>query len=364
MRVVFDHQVFAFQTYGGISRYFVRLAEAINGHAGHSARIVAPVHVNAYLGELPPGSVRGFRIGATDFNRKVARNVARRVAAPMIAAERPDIVHETYFAAKGSAPRGVPTVLTVYDMIHEIFADSYHPDDQTRALKRAAVRRADHVLCISASTERDLIAHIPEAAGKTSVVLLGFDSFAAPVGSEAPPERPYLLYVGERTRYKNFTGLLRAYANAQRLHSGFDLVCFGGGAVSADERAAISELGLDAARLHFRAGDDALLARTYRGASAFIYPSLYEGFGIPPLEAMSSGCPVIAANVSSIPEVCGDAAAYFDPASPDAIAAAIEAVVFDSARSADLVARGRLRLGAFSWAHCADATLATYRALL
>lgn len=366
MRIVFDHQVFAFQKYGGISRYFVRLAEGITARSGNSARIIAPLHVNAYLAGLPDGIVRGTAIAASDFNQRIARNISKRIARPLLAAEKPDIVHETYFAAKGSAPRGVPTVLTVYDMIHEIFADSFAATDPTRELKRAAVRRADHILCISESTQRDLLAYIPEASGKTSVTLLGFDSFGARADtSDRPaPRRPYLLYVGERSRYKNFAGLLNAYGASDQLKRNFDIMCFGGGPASASELATIAGLGIAAGAITFLSGSDDALAASYRGASAFIYPSLYEGFGIPPLEAMSSSCPVIASNISSIPEICGEAANYFDPCDAESMRNTIESSVFDSITRADMIKKGHERLKRFSWDQCAQATIESYEALL
>lgn len=364
MRVVFDHQVFAFQKYGGISRYFVRLAQGLTARPGHSARIVAPLYVNAYLPDLPADSVRGHKIDATDFNQRVARNVDKRLARLLIGRENPDLVHETYYAAQSSAPRGVPTVLTVYDMIHEHFAETFAANDPTRELKRAAVLRADHILCISENTRRDLIAFIPEAEGKTSVTLLGFDSF---VGEPAPQKamtKPYLLYVGERLHYKNFAGLLQAYAGSPQLRGTFDIFCFGGSAPNKSELSMIHDLGIAEGAIRFTSGDDAALAACYRNAAAFVYPSLYEGFGIPPLEAMSASCPVIAANRSSIPEVCGDAAAYFNPDDSESMRIAIEQTVFDTDRRGDLVAKGLARLALFSWDQCIDATIGAYGRLL
>lgn len=365
MRVVFDHQIFAFQKYGGISRYFVRLVESMLKHPGTTPRIIAPLHVNAYLAGLPHGVVSGLAMPFSDFNQKLARNVSQRVIRPLVARERPDIVHETYFAAQGSAPRGARTVLTVYDMIHERFADAFPAGDKTAALKRAAVLRADHVLCISESTRRDLIAEIPEAEGKASVTLLGFDSFGTGPGGDAGSGRkPFLLYVGERQRYKNFNGLLRAWAGSAKLRGAFDIRCFGGGPPTDLERALISELKVDAGAIHFESGADAALAASYRDAAAFVYPSLYEGFGIPPLEAMSTSCPVIASDRSSIPEVCGDAAAYFDPDDIESIRDVIEHTVLDSAKCDALIARGHERLKQFSWDRCAASTIAAYGALL
>ncbi len=117
-------------------------------------------------------------------------------------------------------------------------------------------------------------------------------------------------------------------------------------------------------RVHHVSGDDAVLAGYYRMASAFVYPSLYEGFGIPPLEAMSFDCPVVCSGVSSIPEVVGNAGEMFDPYDPDSIRMAIERVVSDDALRQTLIARGKERLKLFSWKRCAQETLDIYRRVL
>jgi glycosyltransferase involved in cell wall biosynthesis len=367
MRIVFDHQVFAFQKYGGVSRYVVRLIEGLMQRPSLELQVVAPLFVNAYLAALPRSTVTGLAIPDSDFARKVARNIDQRLAPLLIARTPPSIVHETYYARRGSAPRGVPTILTVHDMIHEKFPESFAEQDPTAAIKRAAVLRADRVVCVSESTRRDLVAIIPDAEPKTSVTRLGFDSFALPgPAQEALPTDalpPYLLYVGSRAPYKNFGGLLAAFAASPQLRDNFVIRAFGGGAPTAADTAILDALKLADGAVIFEQGGDALLAQRYRGAAAFVYPSLYEGFGIPPLEAMSAGCPVVASDRSSIPEVCGDAAAYFIPDDTDSMRAAIESVVFDSSRRSQLILCGHARTKLFSWDRCVDATLDSYRLL-
>ena len=111
--------------------------------------------------------------------------------------------------------------------------------------------------------------------------------------------------------------------------------------------------------IHTRGGDEAL-ADVYRGAAAFVCPSLYEGFGLPLLEAMSADCPVVCSKTSSLPEVCGDAAEYFDPYQPEAIAFSIERAAASPSRRDELIALGRLRIKKFSWDTCAKQTAAIY----
>jgi len=111
-------------------------------------------------------------------------------------------------------------------------------------------------------------------------------------------------------------------------------------------------------------GNDSELANSYRGAALFVYPSLYEGFGIPPLEAMSLGCPVACSNNSSIPEVAGNAVEYFDPKDTESMRVAMECVLNSTARRAELIDYGFVRCTQFSWERCAEETLAVYRSLV
>jgi glycosyltransferase involved in cell wall biosynthesis len=202
------------------------------------------------------------------------------------------------------------------------------------------------------------------AREKTSVIHLGFTLSKANAPVVPSVSRPFLLYVGSRAGYKNFAGLLQAYASSPDLLKHYLLVAFGGGALTATELDLARKLGIPAGQLVQIPGGDDVLAGLYRQAAAFIYPSLYEGFGIPPLEAMSFDCPVVCSNTSSIPEVVGDAALLFDPLSPERMAEAICATVGDEATRQRLIARGRKRVKQFSWAACAQQTMSVYERVL
>lgn len=361
MKIAFDHQAFTIQEYGGVSRYCVRLAGELAA-AGHDVRVVAPLHINHYLEELPRRLVTGRRIASSRWGNRAMRRFDQLAVRPLIAGFAPDIAHETFFAPRRSAPRRTRTVLTVYDMIHEKFPETFYPDDPTVAWKTAAVGRADHILCISENTRRDLIEIHPAAAAKSSVTLLGFD--LPPPSTDMPePGRPYLLFVGQRGIYKNFAGLFAAYAASPLLRDGFDLLAIGGGQFTAEEKAMIGAAGLGD-RVRWQSADEPALRRLYAGAAVFVYPSLYEGFGIPPLEAMAAGTPVVAVAAGSVPEVCGDAVAYAEPGDIDSLRDAIEGVATSPTLAAELVAAGHRRLEFFSWARCAAETADAYRSLL
>jgi glycosyltransferase involved in cell wall biosynthesis len=249
-------------------------------------------------------------------------------------------------------------------MIHERFPNSFSRNDVTRRAKSAALQRADHIICISENTRRDLIETTGIPIEKTSVVHLGYSLTAMSRSALPPiPEVPYLLYVGARDGYKNFEGLLAAYARSD-LRNAFSLVCFGGGNATPRESSLIQSLGINPANIIFLHGSDSALSSLYASASAFVYPSLYEGFGIPPLEAMSFGCPVVCSNTSSMPEVVGDAAELFDPNDLDSMCTALEQVLLSTHRSQQLVALGHERIKLFSWEKCARETLDTYKRVL
>jgi glycosyltransferase involved in cell wall biosynthesis len=364
MKVAFDDQIFSFQRYGGVSRYFFELASRLPAHGVSEVSVVAPLYVNNYLaGDAARRFVHG-RYVPYSFGGIPVVPVVNRFAAPLAwRGANPDIVHETYFAIKpiGRARR---RVVTVYDMIHELFANQFPDAAQVTAAKRAAVNRADHVICISENTQRDLVRLFGIDPARTSVVHLGYsltiETNAANVQSGGC--RPSLLYVGNRGGYKNFRTLLQAYGSSPILRE-FELIAFGGHRLLPGERKEITRLGITD-RVRFESGSDRELAACYRAAAAFIYPSKYEGFGISPLEAMSHGCPVVCSNAGPIPEVVGDAGAYFDPNNAEELRAALERVATTEAVQADLRARGYRRITAFTWDKCAAETARIYREIM
>ncbi len=367
MRIAFDYQTFALQSYGGISRYFTRLAQNLL-EMNQQVGIFAPLHRNNYLRELPEGTVSGLRVNG--WHPRAARLIMpynRFKSRSAISKWRPDLVHETYFSRRRSAPRTLPSVITVYDMIFELFPEAFEADDQTAAVKRVAISRADHVICISENTKADLVRLYGTPPGKVSVVHLGFDQLAQcehETGHREQAARPFLLYVGERSRsYKNFTGFLRAVGSSTKLLADFDIVAFGDPQFTSGELQTMVSLGFGEHQVRQMGGGDDVLGRVYAAATALVYPSLYEGFGIPPLEAMAHKCPVISSNASAMPEVIGIAAEYFDPNSLDDMRRAVESVVYSDSRAGELRKAGVERLKAFSWEKCAQQTLAIYKSL-
>lgn len=369
IKIAFDYQAFFFQEYGGISRYYSKLAGALNSIEGVEARIFALLHRNAYLTDSHLDFVIGWDTRKWPKSKKVFRAINGAGSRFCLDAYRPNIVHQTYYAHKPIAPRGVPLVVTVYDMIHERYADQFSRRDRISDIKKIAVERADHVICISNNTRDDLLKYFDTPQNKISVVHIGFDAFKLATefptaGSLLTVNRPYLLYVGQRSIYKNFLNFIKAFASSAQLKRDFDIVCFGGGRFTEEEKRIFVDLKLADSQVWQLGGADGLLVECYRNAFAFVYPSLYEGFGIPPLEAMSLSCPVICSRTSSIPEVAGPAAEYFEPSNIDSIREALEKVANSPARRAELIAFGLERFPFFTWHRCAKETYSIYKELV
>ena len=291
---------------------------------------------------------------------KVRRFVARR----WIGDGAGKIWHSTYFT---QPDRWLGAqVVTVVDMIYELYPNLFSEahDDEFREQKRRAVSDAAAVICISETTRRDVQDYYGIATDKTFVVPLAHSDSFRPLenGDEANNSRkPFLLYVGRRTNYKNFDLLLEAYGSWAGRND-FDLVVVSDSQWTTDEQQRLVKSDLLSRVRLLTDIDDEQLRNLYGEAAAFVYPSLYEGFGIPLLEAMACGCPVVASDIPSSREVAGDAASYFDPASAEDLKTVIDEVL-RAGRNPARRAPGIERASLFSWDETARQTLAVYRSL-
>ena len=367
MKIAFDHQIFSSQRFGGISRYFFELVKNLANYNDESIEclINTPLYINKYLKDSTSNlPVFGLPFPDVRLTGLLYKSINHFLSPIGFRGYQPDLVHETYFSSSSVAPHGCPIVLTVYDMIHELFPNYFPNVDRISEVKRKAVDRADHIICISDNTRQDLIRMFDVSPKKTSVVYLGCT--LAPSSPIKLPyrDRPFLLYVGSRGGHKNFNRLLEAYGSHKKISNKYDLIAFGGGRFTIRELDIIHNYNLDETKVIHLAGDDSVLSRLYSEASIFVYPSLYEGFGIPPLEAMNLGCPVACSNTSSIPEVVGDAAVQFNPLDTESIGEALVRITDDSNLRENLITRGKSRVELFSWKHCAKDTFSVYQKVL
>jgi glycosyltransferase involved in cell wall biosynthesis len=363
VKILYDGQIYADQLAGGINRYFTniitRLPQDVHPTLTASYRDNKsnyPSHPNLQLQEFP-----NFRPA------RIAHTLRSYYFRWHNASQHFDIAHPTYYfqlTKESFSDKNGALVITVHDMIHELFADRVDIQGYTINAKREAIHSAHKLICVSENTKRDLLRIYPHVEEKIVVVYEASElSKESSYGSEIIPDRPYFLYVGSREKaYKNFDTLLIAFAKAASINSDL-LLCVVGSPFNAVEQKQINQLKITERIQNYHYATDAHLAKLYRCSIAFVYPSLYEGFGIPPLEAMACGTVVVAANSSSIPEVVGDAGILFEPKAVEDLADILLDLLCSSSKRARLIAKGFDRNQQFSWEKTATKTMEVYRSL-
>lgn len=359
MKILYDYQIFLRQKYGGISRYFYELIS--NLIQSNEILFYAGKYINQYnledfrqkcfyyKGNKIPFIPKS-KLPNLFLHKKLFKNFLKSIST--------EIFHLTYYDNTEFETRA-KKIITVHDMTHERFPDNFAKLDNSIELKKKAVKNSDGIICISESTKKDLIHYYNVPEEKISVIYHG-NSLNYEIKEEAIFKNPYLLYVGDRRVYKNFGTVLLAYKNSDILKRNFSLLCFGGGEFKSKEKSLINEYGLRG-KIFQTEGSDRELANAYKYATAFIYPSFYEGFGIPLLEAMHYGCPIVASDASCFPEIAKDAAIYFKPESTEDLISKIAQVINDSELKNELVKKGYEREKQFSWGKCATETLTFYK---
>lgn len=364
MKILYDYQVFSWQRYGGISRYFYEIINRIVNRSGTNVSLFLGFHINEYGLDMCRNSFShyyGKKRPAIPKSNKFFSGINRMLFHRFAPNYYADIYHQTYYGTFEKRFSG-KRIVTIFDMTHERFPSSFPFYDTTRKNKRKAVSRADGVICISESTKNDVIDYFGIPENKVTVIYLG-NSLKSDVTTARLVDFPYILFVGQRHGYKNFSLLMAAYTRSQKINNAFKLICFGGGKFTSSERRLIAAHSFTGHIFHF-SGPDTLLANLYKYASALVYPSQYEGFGIPLLEAMHYGCPVLASNTSSLPEVVGDAGLYFNPTDMDDLMFGLDRILFDEPLRKRLRELGYQREKRFGWDRCADETLDFYKKIV
>jgi glycosyltransferase involved in cell wall biosynthesis len=362
MKIFYDHQAFSLQNFGGVSRIFSELLKGAEVKPSVAAHLSILFSNNAHLSETTVKYSRFFK------GREVPKLLNNLYNAYELQLGNHDLYHPSYYdPSLIKFARKKPVVATFHDMIHEKFGEKF-PELAREAhvvrQKKEIASRASHIIAVSENTKKDLVDIYGLNPSKITVIHLG-SSFSADSTAQFVQQRPlyeYLLYVGNRAAYKNFSFFLKAVASVLSRYE-IKLICAGGKGFNEDEMSLIQSLSLDGNILH-TAVDDRVLASLYSNAIAFVLPSLYEGFGIPVLEAFSCSCPCILSNTGSLPEVGKDAALYFEPLEESSIVATVQNVLDNTGLRNELINRGRQRLMAFSWQKHVDSTHAVYKELI
>ena len=266
-------------------------------------------------------------------------------------------------------PARVARVVTIHDLVWRHASETMRPMSRMmdQWLLPQAVRMADRVIAVSASTKADLESEFPQVRGRVRVVHLGPTTMPQPQGRESLQalgiNRPYILFVGTLEPRKNLERLLKAFASIpESLKDRYQLVIAGGkGWGKLDLPSLVRSLGLDRAVCMTGFVTDKQLTTLYAHAYVLAMPSLYEGFGLPILEAMSFGVPVLTSNVSSLPEVAGDAAILVDPLNTSSIAAGLTQALTNHPLHATLSAHAKERAKIFSWDKAATEVQEVFR---
>lgn len=260
------------------------------------------------------------------------------------------VLHKVFFTP-GFNPvlsSPLPFVFTIHDLIH-----LYAPGKGKlvnnlfyEILMKPAIRQAYKIITVSEFSKKTIIDWSGVDDSKIVVVKNGISENLTLNGERHQPGYPYLLHVGNTKAHKNVTRLIQAFTNA-KIDAGIKLILTGVRTPELSEQ--ISTLNLESRIVFSGKITEEELAKYYRGAVALTFPSLYEGFGLPPLEAMACGTPVLTSNITSLPEVTGDAALLIDPYYVDSISNGIEQIVNDASLRAELISKGLQHIKLFSW---------------
>ena len=364
MKIFYDYQIFYNQRFGGPSRYFVELYKNII-KLNKEVKIFSPININHHLKDLNISKIQKGIFLKKKFKLSFFFNFVNTfLTKRFLNRFNPDIIHPTYYDISFLKNFKKPKVLTIYDLIHEKYHYLYNLKSNDLP-KKEAIKYSDYYICISKNTQRDLIKYYNIKEERTSVIYLApfADINHSLNTSKNYTDKPYLLFVGNRHKYKNVKFMMNAIALDIGIMKNYNIIFFGGGNFTQQEKEFFKKLNFSENQILSVQGADKYLTKLYQNASAFIYPSLYEGFGLPILEAMNNNCPIISSNTSSMKEVGGNAVEYFNPQETESLLQAFKNVLYSESRRKELVNLGKERIKIFSWDKCAKETLKVYSSL-
>lgn len=364
MRVLYDHKAFE-QTVGGVSRCFVELIRHLPGDVEPVMGVLLTQNVHL-MGQMDGVySLLGAR--KFPYKKRLLKRINQRYFQYCAKHEDYQLLHCTTDDPMYSyVDVSVPVVATFHDFI----AEKYFRDQVVNRTgfisegwlneRREMIRRASRIVCVSENTKEDLLRYYPDTdPNKLVVIYHGYT-----LSDESYMDNrwgKYILYVGARADYKNFHRFVEAVSPILRQRD-LKLICTGK-AFNVEESAWLAEQAI-ADRTVQMFVDEQTLRSLYHHAQLFVYPSLYEGFGIPLLEAMANGCPMAISNASCFPEVAGDAAAYFDPTDVQSMQTMIDNVLGNEQYRTKMIARGKERVKKYSWEEAAAELANVYKQVL
>lgn len=363
MRVFYDHQIFCEQSFGGISRYYYELIKGAR-ETGLFEPILEVAYSDNVFSQLLKKDSR-WLTGAKFKGRKDLVRIINHVQTYFKVRNTVfDIFHPTYFHQSALKNRmGKPMFITVLDMIDEKYHQGQPKFSQLIRHRSKVIEAADHILAISENTRKDIIAYFNIEPAKVTTIHLGssLETSAIEAIGKDPAVKPNILYIGSRKGiHKNFNNYIKGISIIAKLNATHEFIFGGGGEFSSEERDLIAANGLSDRVKYVAIKQDDDIIRLYKNASILIYPSLYEGFGLPLVEAFSCGTPCATALGSCLEEVGGDAASYFNPLDPEDIAKVSLSLLNDTTKASEQIEKGIERAKLFTWSNTLEQTYAVY----
>tara|TARA_B100001093_G_scaffold519987_1_gene611882 strand:+ start:7024 stop:8106 length:1083 start_codon:yes stop_codon:yes gene_type:complete len=360
---MYDYKIFYQQRFGGISSYFYNLANELE-KTDNQILFYSPIHKNFYFKNLKKKNRKGnFFKFLPSYGLRLYESINHNFTDKFIRSYNPDIIHETYYSNKKYNTKK-KVVCTVYDMINETHPNYFKNHEKISFIKRETINRADKIICISKKTKEDLINYFSINENKIEVVYLASGLKEKKLTINLKKKYPnHLLFVGSRRGYKNYDNFISAYAKSKNLRENFKIIFFGGERVSKLDFTIIKKNKLNFNNIFFLNDKQASLPFLYSNVAALVYPSFYEGFGIPILEAMSFSCPVISSSGGALKEVGGDGIEYFDPTDISDISSKLDKILSSNKILSKQIEYGIKRSQEFSWKKCAKETATIYKNL-
>lgn len=368
MRIILDPQIYNLQRYGGISRYYTEVFTLLA--KDKNVTIITPLNnsTNIYFNNSVLNSFKQNIYGIIIkyfkkiklYQRLKIQYIANLNFEKRLISAKYDLFIPTYYDVNFLKYIGSkPFVLTVYDMIHELFPEYFTNSEVLVKNKLLLMEKATRIIAVSENTKKDILKlypHINES--KIDVIYHGASIKIKNNIENILPDK-YILFVGNRSIYKNFLFFINSISNLLKNEENLFLVCAGGGNFTNAENEYISRLGLKN-KILFKSFVDDELGYFYKHAECFVFPSQYEGFGIPVLESMICGCPVVLGNHSSFPEVAGDAGVYFELNNSDDLVEKINTLIKNKSVREYFSKKGIEQAKKFSWEKAALECITVY----
>jgi len=357
MKILYDNQIFIAQKFGGISRYFFELINKRNNLYDYEIPLIyTDNEYSKILGinkEFPiKFSFKG-KYKITNFLNKYNNK-------KIINIKNYDIFHPTYYnTIYLNYIKDIPFVIDVHDMIYEIFPE--YNDSKIINSKKEYFLKANRIISNSNKTKEDLMHFIPELNPNKIIVIYRGEVFKNIKYISNSEKQKYILFTGQRSGYKNFINFIKAVSEIL-IQFDLKLICTGSKFSNSELKLLNEHNILDRVNSLFLSENE--LQNIYANALLFVFPSLYEGFGFPILEAFSSGCPALLSNESCFPEIAGDAAVYFNPYSVEDMKEKIEDVITNNYLQKSLIEKGFERLKFYSWENTIKQTYQLYSDVL